>query len=184
MALNYSELETKCKKTIEHFKKDLGRVRTGRATTTILDGLQVEYYGTMVPLIQLGMVSAPEPRQLCIQVYDAAAGENIEKAIQKSQLGVNPVRDANTIRINFPPLTEERRKEQVKLLHKMTEDARVVIRTHRRDFNEFLKTQNKSKAVSDDELRKGMEEVQKITDKQIKDLDALSSQKEKEMMEV
>lgn len=184
MAVNLSELDTNCKKSVEHFKKDLGRVRTGRAHTSLLDGLQVEYYGSNVPLLQLGMVNAPEPRLITIQVYDGAACEAIEKAIQQSDLGLNPNRDGSMIRINIPPLTEERRKDLIKKLHKMGEEIKVVIRNHRRDSIDYLKKKEKAKEVSADDLRKGQEEVQKITDKYTKDIDSLIAVKEKEMLEV
>lgn len=184
MPINLSDLDSKCKKTVEHFKKDLGRVRSGRAHTSLLDGLMVEYYGSMVPLLQLGMVNAPEARMLTIQVYDSGAVEAIEKAIQQSELGLNPGHDGNLIRISIPALTEERRKELVKRLHKMTEDTRVTLRNHRRDMNEELKKKEKSKEVSADELKKGLEEVQKITDRTIKEVDQVLASKEKELLDV
>ena len=184
MAGNFSNLEAQCKKTAEHFKKELGRVRTGRANTSLLDGLHVEYYGSSVPLIQLGMVNAPEPRQLTIQVYDSNACEAIEKAIQQADLGVYPSRDGSTIRINFPATTEERRKEFVKTLHKSAEDERIVMRNHRRDAIDVLKKDEKAKKISADDLRKGQEEIQKITDRFIKEIDTMVAAKEKEIMEV
>jgi ribosome recycling factor len=184
MAGNFGELEGKCKKTVEHFKTDLGRIRTGRANAKLLDGLHVDYYGSSVPLIQLGMINAPEPRLITIQVYDAGACEAIEKAIQQSDLGLNPAREGSMIRINIPPLNEERRKELIKKLHKMAEDVRVVMRNHRRDSIDDLKKKEKAKAISADDLRRGQEEVQKITDKYIKEVDTMTASKEKEMMEV
>jgi len=184
MGQNFADLELKCKKSAEHFKKDLGKLRTGRAATSILDGMQVEYYGSSVPLISLGMVAAPEPRLLTIQVYDAGACEAIEKAIQTSELGLNPNRDGSTIRINFPALTEERRKDLIKKLHKMAEEMKVVIRNHRRDSIDDLKKKEKAKQLSADDLRRGQEDVQKITDKAVKEIEVMVAAKEKEMMEV
>jgi ribosome recycling factor len=184
MAANFAEFDSKCKKTIEHFKKDLGRLRTGRAAPSLLDGLQVDYYGSHVPLIQLGMVNAPEARLLTIQVYDANACEAIEKAIQQSDLGLNPSRDGSLIRIVVPPLNEERRKDIIKKLHKMAEDVRVSLRNHRREVIDDIKKKEKGKEMSADDSRRGQEEVQKITDKHTKEIDVLLAGKEKEMMEV
>ena len=184
MSGKYNDLEGKCKKTAEHFKTDLGRLRGGRATTSLLAGVQVEYYGSRVPLIQLGMISAPEPRLLTIQVYDRGAVEAVEKAIQQSELGLNPSRDGSLVRIAIPALTEERRKDLIKKLHKMAEEAKVTIRNHRRESMDFLKKQEKDKAISADDLRRGSDDIQKITDKSTAEIDSLLQAKEKEMMDV
>ena len=184
MAVNLSDLDTKGKKSVEHFKKEMTKFRTGRASTGLLDGLHVEYYGSSVPLLQLGMVGAPEPRLLTIQVYDASACEAIEKAIQQADLGFNPSRDGSLIRIAIPPLNEERRKELIKKLHKMGEEARVVLRNHRRDTLDDLKKREKAKEVSADELRRAQDEVQKIADKYTKEIDTAVALKEKELLEV
>ena len=184
MAVSVAELDGKCKKTLEHFKKELGHVRTGRANSSILDGIHVDYYGTSVPLIQLAMVNAPEPRLLTVQVYDANAVESVEKAIQKSNLGLSPNRDGSLIRLVIATLTEERRKEFIKGLHKMAEDSRIVMRNNRREMIDELKKKVKAKQVSEDEERRAGAEVQKITDRYIKDIDQLVGAKEKEMMEV
>ncbi len=184
MAGKYGDLDPKCKKTVEHFKVEIGRLRTGRAHTSLLEGVHVDYYGSQVPLIQMGMIGAPEPRLLTIQVYDAGAVESVEKAIQSSELGLNPMREGNLLRIAIPPLNEERRKEFVKKLHKLAEENKVFIRNHRRDAIDDLKKQEKEKKVSQDELRRGQEEVQKITDKFIADIDVLLAAKEKEILEV
>jgi ribosome recycling factor len=178
------DLREKCGKTVEHLKKEAGRMRSGRASPQLLEGLTVEYYGSQVPLIQLGTITAPEPRQLLIQVYDRGAVEAVEKAIQAANLGLNPSKDGSALRLIFPPLTEERRKEMVKTLHKLTEESKVGLRTHRRDAIEALKKLEKAKEMSADDLRRNQEEVQKITDKFVADLDAVCAQKEKEMMEV
>jgi len=179
MAVNLSDFDTKCKKTVEHFKKELGHVRTGRASTAMLDGIQVDYYGTSVPLIQLGMVNAPEPRMITIQVYDGGAVEAIEKAIQKSNLGLNPSREGTLIRISIPPLNEERRKERIKGLHKMAEDARVVIRNHRHETLNSIKKQVKAKQASEDDERRAEGEIQKTTERLMKEIDQMVAGKEK-----
>jgi len=184
MSGKYNDLEAKCKKTAEHFKTDLGRLRGGRATTSLLEGVTVDYYGSRVPLIQLGMISAPEPRLLTIQVYDRGAVEAVEKAIQQADLGLNPSRDGSLVRIAIPALTEERRKDLIKKLHKMAEEAKVTIRNHRRESMDGLKKQEKDKQISADDLRRGSDEIQKITDKSTAEIDGLLQGKEKEMMEV
>lgn len=184
MSGKYGDLDSKCKKTIEHFKAEIGRLRTGRAHTSLLEGIQVDYYGSRVPLIQMGMIGAPEPRLLTIQVYDGSAVESVEKAIQQSELGLNPMREGNLLRIAIPALNEERRKEFVKKLNKLGEENKVVIRNHRRDAIDELKKQEKDKKISQDDLRRGQDEVQKVTDKFILDLDQLATAKEKEILEV
>jgi ribosome recycling factor len=178
---NYGDLSNKCKKTLEHFKKELGRVRTGRASASILEGIMVDYYGSRVPLNQLGMVNAPEPRLLQIQVYDAGAMEAIEKSIQSSGLGLNPMRDGALIRINIPPLTADRRKEFVRGVHTLSESQRVAIRNSRRDANEAVKA---DKTLSQDQSKRVMDEIQKICDAAVKEIDMLSAVKEKEIMDV
>ena len=184
MAGKYGDLEGKCKKTVDHFKVEMGRLRTGRAHTSLLEGVHVDYYGSQVPLIQLGMVSAPEPRLLTIQVYDGGAVDAIDKAIRQSELGLNPMREGNLLRIAIPALNEERRKDLVKKLHKLAEENKITIRNHRRETIDDLKKQEKDKKISQDELRKGQDEVQKLTDKFTADIDQLLASKEKEMLEV
>lgn len=178
---SYGDLSNKCKKTLEHFKKELGRVRTGRASASLLEGIMVDYYGSKVPLNQLGMVNAPEPRLIQVQVYDAGATEAVEKAIQASGLGLNPMRDGALVRINIPPLTAERRKEFVKGVHTLAESQRVAIRNNRRDANDAIKV---DKTLSQDQSKRVMEEVQKICDAAIKEIDTLSAAKEKEILDV
>jgi ribosome recycling factor len=184
MSTVFNAFEDSCKKTIEHFKKELGRMRTGRANGALLEGLMVDYYGSQVPLIQLGMINTPEPRLITVQVYDAGAVEAIEKAVMQADLGLTPNRDGSLIRMQIPALTEERRKDLIKKLHKTAEENRVVLRTHRRETLDVLKKQEKDKEISADDLRRGTEQVQKIVDKYIVDIDALLAAKEKEMMEV
>lgn len=184
MSLNKSELESRLKKTIEHFKKELGHMRSARASVGILDGIHVDYYGSSVPLQQLGLINAPESRLIVIQVYDKAAVESVVKAIMQSDVGITPSTDGNLIRLNVPTLTEERRKDLVKKLHKFAEESRIGIRNTRRDIIDDLKKQQKNKEISEDDLHKGQEEVQKITDKYISEIEHLLQIKEKEMMEV
>lgn len=183
MTNKFAELDQKCAKTIDHFKKELARVRTGRASTGLLEGVHVEYYGSNVPLIQLGMVNAPEPRMLTVQVYDGGAAESVERAIRAADLGLNPMREGNLIRISIPALTEERRKEFVKRVHKLGEENKVVIRNHRRDEIEALKKGVKDKSISEDDSRRGQEEVQKITDRWTAEVDSLIKSKEHEILE-
>lgn len=184
MSPGFADLEDKCKKTIEHFRKDLGRLRSGRAHASLLEGVTADYYGSQVPLQQLGLIAAPEARLLTIQVYDPSAVEAVEKAIQQSGLGLNPARDGNLVRIAIPALNEERRKELIKKLHKMAEETKVALRNHRRDTIDSLKKREKDKQISEDEVRKGQEEVQKIVDRYSADVDSVMSAKEKEMLEV
>lgn len=184
MTTPFAQFEDSCKKTIDHFKKELGRMRTGRANGSVLEGLSVEYYGSQVPLLQLGMINTPEPRLITIQVYDGGAVEAIEKAIQVADLGLNPSREGNLIRLPIPALTEERRKDLIKKLHKNGEENKIVLRNHRRETLDILKKQEKDKELSADDLRRGQEQVQKIVDKYIAEIDTLLAGKEKEMMEI
>jgi ribosome recycling factor len=184
MSAQFDNYKAQCARTLEHYKKELSRLRSGRATPSLLEGLMVQYYGSQVSLQQLGMVSAPEPRMLTIQVYDAGAVESIEKAIQQSELGLNPSRDGSLIRVIIPALNEERRKDLIKKVHKMAEETRVALRNLRRDEVEGVKKKVKSKEMSEDDSRRAQEEIQKIVDKFIADVDAAAAGKEKEMMEV
>lgn len=179
-----SDFKQNCVKALEHYKKELGRLRTGRASTSLLEGLTVEYYGSQVPLQQLGLVNAPEPRLLTIQVYDAGAIDAIERAIQTSELGLNPMREGSLLRIPIPSLNEERRKDFIKKVHKMGEEAKVGIRSLRRDAIEAIKKKVKDKAMTEDDSKRAQEEVQKITDKFTADIEVAATQKEKEIMEV
>ena len=184
MSGQFEGYKQQCVKTLEHFKKELSRLRTGRATPSLLEGLQVEYYGSNVSIQQLGMVAAPEPRMLTIQVYDGSAVEAIEKAIQQSDLGLNPSRDGSLIRVIIPALNEERRKEMIKKVSKMAEETKVALRNLRRDEVEGVKKQVKAKEISEDDSRRAQEEIQKILDKVVADVDVAAAAKEKEMMEV
>ena len=171
-------------KSVELFRKDLATVRAGRANPSILDKVTVDYYGTATPLNQLGNISAPEPRLLTIQPWDKSALAAIEKAILKSDLGLNPSNDGSLIRLVIPQLTQERRVELVKTTKKKGEDCKVSIRNIRRDAQDKIKACEKSKECSEDESKKALEDLQKSTDKFVKEVDQILENKEKEIMEV
>lgn len=179
-----SEAEEKMKKSIEILRKDYSTLRAGRANPAILDKVQVDYYGTPTPINQLANISVPEPRLLTIQPWDKSAVPQVEKAILKSDLGLNPSSDGNVIRIVIPQLTQERRAELAKVIRKKAEETRVSVRNIRRDTNERIKGLEKAKTVSEDEAKKGQDDVQKLTDKYIKEVDHVLETKEKEIMEV
>lgn len=179
----YKQIKEKMQKTVDLLSLELSRIRTARANPAILDDVKVEYYGTLTPLKQLASISVPEPRQLLIQPWDRSAIPEIEKAILKSELGLNPIVETNLIRIPIPPLTEERRKELVKLCHKLSEDAKIAIRNIRRDGNEDIKKLEKDKKISEDDARIAQKKIQDFTDEFIKTVDKLFAQKEKEIME-
>jgi ribosome recycling factor len=174
--------DDKCNNNIQAYKKDLQKVRTGRASSTMLDSVQVEYYGSKTALSHLGQISAPEPRLIVVSVYDVSAVDSVEKAIRNSDLGLNPARDGNTIRIFVPSLTEQTRKDIVKRLNKQTEEVRVFIRNHRRDTNESLKKLEKVGGVTQDEIKKALEQVQKKTDSFISIIDDMLKDKEAECL--
>jgi ribosome recycling factor len=178
------ELKSKMEKSLEALRRDLSRVRTGRASLALLDGIRVNYYGVPTPLSQVASLSVPESRTISIQPWDAKMLGEIEKAIQKSDLGLTPLSDGKIVRINIPPLTEERRKELVKVTRRMEEECKVALRNIRRDANEQLKTAKKDKAVSEDEQFKFQEEVQKLMDKSIEKAEEIIGTKEKEILEV
>lgn len=176
--------ESKMTKSVEIFDKDLGTLRAGRAVPSLLDKINVNYYDTATPLNQLATISAPEPRLLVIQPWDKSVIGEIEKAILKSDLGLNPQSDGNVIRLAIPQLTEERRKELARTIRKKAEEARVAIRNIRREANDLLKTQDKKGGISEDNLRTAQGEIQDLTNKQIEAIDQLLASKEKEIMEV
>lgn len=171
-------------RTIEALRKEFSSIRTGRASLALLDGIMVNYYDTLTPLQQLASLSIPESRQMAIQPWDPKAIPDIEKAILKSDLGLTPMNDGKMIRMNIPPLTEERRKQLVKLVKKKAEEAKVAVRNIRRDTNEELKKLEKEKHISEDEVKKAQDEIQKITDSHITRVDEVLANKEKEIMEV
>ena len=178
------QFERKMEKTLEVLASDFGAVRAGRANAQVLDRITVEYYGTPTPVGQVGTISSPDPRTLVIQPWDGSLLKVIEKAIQTSDLGINPQNDGRVIRLVFPQLTEERRKELVKVARKYTEDAKVAVRNVRRDANDSLKKLEKEKAITEDEQKKAEAEVQKLTDKFVADADKRSQAKEKEIMDI
>lgn len=177
-------LQEKMDKTIQVLKHEYASIRAGRANPALLDRIHVEYYGTETPLNQLANITAPEARVLNISPWDSKAIPAIEKAIQKSDLGMNPSNDGKIIRLVVPQLTEERRKELVKTLRKLAEEAKVAVRNIRRDANDSLKKHKKDGDITEDELKKSEDDTQKITDKFIKEVDKLAETKEKEIMEV
>lgn len=170
-------------KTVAALKTEFKKVRTGRASLALLDGIRVDYYGTPTPLNQMASLAVPESRLITIQPWDVSAIKEIEKALLKSDLGLTPSNDGKLIRIAIPPLTEERRKELVKIVHKMSEEHKVAIRNIRRDANELLKGFKKDGDISEDEAFKAQDQVQKITDEYIKLIDEVFQEKEKEILE-
>jgi len=179
----YQETKESMSKSIEALERELNRVRTGRASLSILDGIKVDYYGTLTPLNQMATLAVPESRLITIQPWDVSVIKDIEKALLKSDLGLTPANDGKILRISIPPLTEERRKELVKLVHKMCEEHKVSVRNVRRDSNELLKSLKKDGDISEDQAFKAQDEVQKITDEHIKLVDECFIKKEKEILE-
>ncbi|MFH1913858.1 MAG: ribosome recycling factor [Pseudomonadota bacterium] len=165
-------------------EKDFAKLRTGRATTALVDTIMVDYYGTSTPISQLSSVSVPDAKTITIQPWDKGAFGPVEKAIMISDLGLNPVNDGKIIRIVIPPLTEERRKDLVKIAKKYTEECKVAIRNVRRDLNDTLKKMEKDKEISEDELKKGETDVQKLTDDFVKQSESVLAAKEKEILEI
>ena len=178
------EAREKMEKSVDALRKELKRIRTGRASLSVFDGVRVNYYGTPTPLNQLASLSVPESRLITIQPWDASAIKEIEKAILKSNLGLTPTSDGKIIRITIPPLTEDRRKEIVKQVNKICEDYRVAVRNIRRDANEMLKGLKKDGDASEDEVKKSLDDVQKITDDHIRQIDEIFKEKEKETLEL
>jgi ribosome recycling factor len=178
------DTSARMERSIEAFKKELGKVRTGRASFSLLDGIKVDYYGTPTPLQQVGTLSVPESRLITVTPWDTKMIGPIEKAIQGSGLGLNPSSDGKVVRIPIPPLTEERRKELAKVVRKMSEDARVAVRNVRRESIEKLKEKEKKKEISEDNVKRGQERVQKETDAFIKKIDDILKAKEQEILEV
>ena len=179
----YQDTRESMGKSIEALKRELKRVRTGRASLSILDGIKVDYYGTLTPLNQMATLAVPESRLITIQPWDVSVIQDIEKAILKSDLGLTPANDGKILRISIPPLTEERRKELVKMVHKICEEHKVSVRNARRDSNELLKSLKKDGDISEDQAFKAQDEVQKITDEHIKLIDECYTKKEKEILE-
>ncbi|GGY95301.1 ribosome recycling factor [Novosphingobium colocasiae] len=177
-----ADLERRMKGAVESLRHDLSGLRTGRANTALLEPIQVEVYGAMMPIVQVATISAPEPRMLSVQVWDKSNISPVEKAIRSAGLGLNPINDGNTLRLPIPDLTEERRKELAKLAGQYAEKARVAIRNVRRDGMENLKTDENKKEISEDDRKRGETEVQKLTDETIKSVDEVFASKEKEIL--
>jgi len=174
----------KMQKAVSHLKEDLSSIRTGRAAPALLNRVTVEYYGTPVPLQQLASMSVPEPRTLMVQPFDKTALVAIEKAIQTSDLGITPSNDGNVIRLAFPPLTEERRKDLVKQVHARAEDGRVAVRNVRRHHKDEMEKLEKEHEISEDDLKRAEKELQKLTDQHVAEIDEIQRHKEQELMEV
>jgi len=180
----FQNLKNEMEKIIVSMDKSLGRVRTGRASISLLDGIKVDYYGTPTPINQVATLSVPESRLIVIAPWDASVIGAIEKSIQKSDLGLMPVNDGKVIRLAIPQLTEERRKELVKIVKKMAEEGKIKLRNARREANEELKNLKKNNKMTEDELFAAQEEVQKFTDQKIEKIDKIIDKKEKEIMEI
>ncbi len=180
----FGQLKTRMEKAVEDFRKEIAATRTGRASVHMLDSVQAEYYGSMMPLNQVATINAPEPQLITVTPFDPSALSAIEKAIRTADLGMNPMNDGKIIRIPVPPLTEERRKEMVKHLHKALEEHRTAIRNIRRDGNDFIKKALKDKKITEDEERGSMDQLQKLTDGEIKKIEEMCQAKEKEVMTV
>ena len=179
----FNEIKKKMLKAIEHYKYEVSTIRTGRASTSILDGIKADYYGAPTPLNNIAHITTPEGQLIVVQPFDPNSLEIIEKAIISSDLGLNPNNDGNVIRLSIPTLTEERRKELVKVVHKIIEDGKVQVRNIRRDANENLKKLEKSNELSEDNLRRALDNIQEMTDQYIKDLNDIQNSKEKEILE-
>ena len=179
-----AQLKTRMDKAVEDFRKEMAAIRTGRASVHMLDSVTVEYYGSQMPLNQIATVHAPEPQLITVQPFDPSSLAEIEKAIRTADLGLNPMNDGKLIRVPVPVLTEERRRDLVKHLHKVLEDHKTAIRNIRRDGNDSIKKAMKDKKITEDEEKRALDENQKLTDDEIKKMDDMSKLKEKEVMEI
>jgi len=179
----YSDTRDRMGKSTTALKNELNKIRTGRASLALLDTIRVDYYGTLTPLNQMATMAVPEGRLITIQPWDVTMIKEIEKTILKSDLGITPSNDGKIIRIAIPPLTEERRKELAKIVHKITEEHKVAVRNIRRDSNDFLKSLEKDGEISEDDHYRGQDQVQKITDEHVKIIDDIYAEKEKEILE-
>ena len=184
MSVDFKEFSKKMDKTLEHLGEDFGAVRAGRANPQVLDRITVEYYGSETPLNGVATISSPDARTLVISPWDGKLLKDIQKAIQTSDLGINPQNDGRVIRLVFPQLTEERRKELIKQVKKYAEDAKVALRNIRRDGMDYVKKLKKNSEITEDDQKKAEEDIQKLTDAAIKDIDKINADKEKEIMEV
>ncbi len=180
----YAQLKTRMDKAVEDFRKAMAATRTGRANVHMLDSVNVDYYGSQMPLSQIAQVHAPEPQMITVQPYDTSQMAAIEKAIRAAELGLNPMNDGKLIRVPVPALTQERRLEMVKHLHKVLEDHRTAVRNIRRDGNDAIKKALKDKKITEDDEKKSLDEIQKLTDGEIKKMEEMSKAKEKEVLEL
>ena len=180
----YVQLKTRMDKAVEDFRKEMVATRTGRANVHMLDSVSVDYYGSKMPLNQIAQVHAPEPQLITVQPFDPSSMGAIEKAIRSADIGLNPMNDGKMIRVPVPPLTEERRRDMVKHLHKVLEEHRTAVRNIRRDGNDAIKKAMKDKKITEDDEKRAMEEIQKLTDDEIKKMEEMSKAKEKEVMEI
>ncbi len=180
----YPEIEERMNKRVNGFHNELKTIRAGRANPSVLDKVAIDYYGTMTPIAQVGAISSPEPRLLVVQPWDMSVLKEIEKAILQSDIGITPQNDGKVIRLNFPPLTEERRKELVKTVKKYSEEAKVQVRNVRRDAIEDYKAMKKNSEITEDDLKNAEKDIQALTDKFIKEIDDITAAKEKEILEV
>jgi len=179
----FIDIKDRMSKTIEHSRQEVASIRTGRASINILDGIKVDYYGTLTPLSNIAHLTVPEGQLIVIQPFDPNSLEKIEKAIIASDIGLTPNNDGNVIRLSIPSLTEERRKDLVKVVHKLVEEGRVAVRNIRRDANDHLKQHEKDHELSEDNLKRAMDNIQEMTDGYIKDLNIVQDTKEKEILE-
>ena len=180
----FEDAERRMQKAVEALRQDLSAIRTGRASAALVDRIQVDYYGAPTPINQVCQISVPEARLIVIQPYERKLLTSIEKAIQKSDLGINPNNDGQVIRLNIPPLNEERRREMVKTLHKKLDEHKVAIRNVRRDAQDKLRDREKKKEIAEDELKRSSERLQKLTDRYIDEMDKVGKTKELEILEV
>ena len=178
----YSETKENMSKVINHFQKEISIIRTGRASKDILDIVKVDYYGSSVPLNTIANITSPDPQMILVQPFDVSSLEQIEKSIQVADLGMNPSNDGKVIRLTVPPLTEERRSELTKLVHKLIEDGRIAIRNIRRDSNDKLKKNEKNHEISEDDLKRALGNIQEITNQYINQLNEIQKNKEKEIL--
>lgn len=179
-----SDTESGMKKAVDAFKRDLGKVRTGRANLSLLDGVKVDYYGSPTPVSQVATLNVADARLITVKPWDKSMIPAIDKAIRAADLGINPVADSELVRLPIPPLTQERRKDLVKVVKKMSEDARVAVRAARRDGNDMLREAEKSKDISEDESKQGQKRIQDLTDKYVSLVDDVAAAKEKEILEL
>ena len=179
----YVQLKSRMEKAVEDFRKEMSATRTGRASVHMLDSVSVDYYGSQMPLNQIAQVHAPEPQLITVQPFDPSSLAAIEKSIRTADLGLNPMNDGKLIRVPVPPLTEERRRDMVKHLHKVLEDHRTAVRNIRRDGNDAIKKALKDKKITEDDEKRALDEIQKLTDDEIKKMEEMSKAKEKEVLE-